>query len=416
MVVLTIVTAGLIIWLLRTSWGLVRLTQAAGIFGLLLVAWSSAIFAIRRGAIDHAIHVSPFYARLTRPLPPPTSKPERHDDLYILILDAYANEKALADRYDFDNHGFTDSLRARGFTVATGSRSNYGWTLWSLASMMSGEHLTALEHDPADPVAAWDILYSGIRRSRILAAFAKAGYRVYLVPSAYFLGTRETAVGETYLPSDARSLRARLARVPLALAAWESSVAGRALQKMGWNLTPVSVAVAPFDGLIELASRPGPKVVMAHSLIAHPPYQFLADCSLRERESGDESAYIDQVKCTNRQVLRAVSEIERADPTAIILLMADHGSASHGLPTDQPAEILDSARARERFGAFRAQRAPANVAIADSMTPINVMREIVRSELGIVMPAVADSSYWSSFTQPTHTVAVDSLLLNRAPR
>lgn len=416
MIILTIVAASLTVGLLRTSWGLVRLTQAAGIFGVLLIAWSVAIFAGRRAAIDHAMHESAFYRRLTRPLPPATSSPKVHHDFYILILDQYANEVALAERYGFDDHPFTDSLRSRGFAVARDSRSNYGWTPWSLASLMSGEHLTDMERDPDGRIASWDILYSSIRHSRILAAFRRAGYRVYLVPSAYFPGTRETAVGETYLPADARSPRARLARVPLAVAAWESSVVGRVLQRMGWNLTPASVAIAPFDGLIELASRPGPKVVIAHSLIAHPPYQFLADCSARAGQTGEESAYTDQVQCTNRQALRVVTEIERTDSTAIILLIADHGSASHGLPIDEPAEALDSARARERFGAFRAQRVPANIAIDDSMTPINVMREIVRSELGIVLPAVADSSYWSSFMQPAHTVAVDSLLLIRGPR
>jgi hypothetical protein len=276
--------------------------------------------------------------------------------------------------------------------------------------MMNGEHLTGLELDPSGRAAAWDILYQSIRRSRILAAFARAGYQVYLVPSAYFRGTLETATGETYTPHGGRSPRARLARNPLAIATWESLLPGRILLKIGWRLAPASVALAPFTGLMELATRPGPKVVVAHSLVTHPPYQFHADCTLRARQTGEERAYTDQVQCTNREVLRAAGEIVSQDSAAIVLLLADHGSASQGLPVDKPAEQLDSARARERFGAFRAQRVPADVAITAGMTPINVIREIVRAELGIVLPSAADSSYWSSFVAPAHTVAVDSLL------
>lgn len=410
LIIMTIAAALLVVWLLRTRRGLVRVTQAATIFGVLVVALPSGTFAVRRAAIDRAMRTSDFYRRLTRPLPTPVTATAVHANLYILILDAYANERVLADRYRFDNRPFVDSLRAMGFIVPQNARSNYGWTPWSLASMLSGEQVTRLERDPSSARASWDILYGSIRRSRILAGYARAGYQVYLVPSAYFPGTRETALGETYLPRDARSVRARLARDPLAGASWGSSIPGRALQKLGWSLTPRSVALAPFTGVIELATKAAPKVVIAHSLIAHPPYAFRADCSLRRRQTGDESAYTDQVRCTNRQVLRVVRAILRDDPAALILITADHGSASQGLPIDEPAEHLDSARARERFGAFRAQRVPANVAITDGMTPINVMRELVRAQLGIDMPAVADSSYWSSFVDPPHAVAVDSLL------
>jgi hypothetical protein len=77
---------------------------------------------------------------------------------------------------------------------------------------------------------------------------------------------------------------------------------------------------------------------------------------------------------------------------------------------DDPAENFDGERARERFGAFRAQLTPTEIVIADSSTPVNVMRQVVGTMLGIDLPVLADSSYWSSFAPPYHFVAVDSLV------
>jgi hypothetical protein len=411
MVVVTILAIGAVAWLLQTKRGLRRVTQAAGVFSILLPVWTALLFIGERISIDRAMTQSAFFRQLTVPLPPPTfPMPAQRRDIYILFLDGYANERVLEERYNFDNSAFTDSLMTLGFTVARDSRSNYAWTPSSLGSMLSGEHVTGLEADSLGRKASWDILYATIRRSRVLAAFARAGYRIFVVPSAYFPGTRSTEVGVTYVPEGSRSIRARLARMPIVTTVWHMTTPGRLLEKAGRNLAPTSVALAPFAGMMELARMAGPKVVVAHSLIAHTPYQFASDCTERRRQTGDESAYTDQIQCTNREVMRVITAIRHADRAPIILLFADHGSASHGLPIAEPAERFDSARARERFGAFRAQLLPTGIAVADSTTPVNVMRQVVGAELGVDLPMVADSSYWSSFNPPYHYVAVDSMV------
>ena len=411
MIAISIVAALLVVWLLRSNRPFRRLTQLTRTFTVALLGWSTVTFVTRRLSIQHAVAQSAFVRRLTQPLPPPARAPlpGRHN-VYLLVLDGYANAAVLAHSYGFDNAVFLDSLRGLGFTVAGNSRSNYGWTPQSLASVLNVEHVRAMEDDPEARAAPWDVLYTIIRRSRVLSAFSRAGYAVYLVPSAYFPGTRYSEVGSSYFPIRSRSAGARLARYPLVDAVWRSTVPGRLIEKTRWNLAFPGVALAPFEGIRELAPITGPKLVLAHSLITHHPYLFDADCRLRRRHSDEEREYPDQVRCTNHEVLRTVREIERVDSAPVILIFADHGSASLGLPIDKPAEALDSVRARERFGAFRAQLVPREIAIADSSTHVNVMREIVGTMLGIDLPALPDSSYWNSFTPAYHFAAVDSML------
>ena len=411
MIAISIVAAGLVIWLRRGNRPFHRLTQLARTFTVVLLAWSAVTFVMRRLSIQHAVARSTFARRLTQPLPAPVRAPlpGRHS-VYMLVLDGYANAAVLARSYGFDNSVFLDSLRSLGFTVARNSRSNYGWTPQSLASVLNVEYVGAMEDDPEARDAPWDVLYTVIRRSRVLSAFSRAGYAVYLVPSAFFPGTRNSEVASSYLPTRSRSLGARLARYPLVDAVWRTTVPGRLLEKSRLNMSFTAVALAPFEGMRELAPIPGPKVVLAHSLLTHPPYVFNADCGLRHLRSDGEHDYPDQIRCTNLEVLRTVREIVRVDSAPVILIFADHGSQSRGLPIDKPAEAFDAERARERFGAFRAQLVPREIVIADSSTHVNVMRQIVGGMLGIDLPMLADSSYWSSFSPVYHFVAVDSML------
>jgi hypothetical protein len=411
MIAISIVAAGLVVWLQRSNRPFRRLTQAARTFTVVLLGWSAVTLVTRRLSTQHAVARSTFVRDLTKPLPQPVRAPlPGRRNVYLLVLDGYANAAVLAHSYGFDNSAFLDSLRGLGFTVARESRSNYGWTPQSLASVLNVEHIRAMEGDPEARDAPWDVLYTVVRRSRVLSAFSRAGYAVYLVPSASFAGTRYSEVGTSYLPTRSRSLAARLARYPLFDATWRMTLPGRLLDKTHWNLAFASVALAPFEGMRELAPIRGPKLVLAHSLITHQPYFFEADCRLRHLRSGDERAYPDQVRCTNREVLRTVREIVRVDSAPVILIFADHGSESRGLPIDKPAEAFDGERARERFGAFRAQLVPPEIVIADSSTHVNVMRQIVGGMLGIDLPMLADSSYWSSFSPVYHFVAVDSML------
>jgi hypothetical protein len=120
--------------------------------------------------------------------------------------------------------------------------------------------------------------------------------------------------------------------------------------------------------------------------------------------------YPAQVRCTNKQVLRALHAVLARDSSAVVVMFGDHGSMSPGLGGGLPAEAITSEQALERFGAFRATRLPAGMTVPDSATPVNVMTHVVRAMLGIEMPPAADSSYWSTLEAVEHFVNVDSLL------
>ena len=188
------------------------------------------------------------------------------------------------------------------------------------------------------------------------------------------------------------------------------TVVGRLGEKTGRSWMPGAVELAPFTATIELVERPGPKFVFAHSLVSHEPFVFDAECRPTRIAGDDASKYPDQVRCTNRQVIRTVRAIEDRDPDAVIVIVADHGPMVVGIGAGAVAEAITRSQAAARFGAFRATRLPPGMTIPDSTTPVNVIRRVVGATLGIDLPDVADSAYWSTLDAVDHFVPVDSLL------
>ena len=411
LIVLSLFTIALVLWLLRTRRDLHAASRTARIVAIALPLLATGEFIAKRVAIHRAVNSSRFLARATRPLPLPShAPPHPKRDVYLLILDQYGSADVLAESYGFDNQPFLDSLAALGLTVTRSSHSNYGWTPLSLGSMLSGEHVRAMEADADTRRAPWEVLYSLIKRSPVLAAYKRAGYQVFLTRSASFTATQSSEVAEAYLPSDSRSPLLRLARLGLARAVLQGTVVGRLVEKTGRSWMPEAIQLAPFTGTIELLKRPGPKLVFAHSLVSHEPFVFDSECRPTRRLPEETSMYPDQVRCTNRQVIRTVRAIEIQDPDAVIVVMADHGPMIPGIAGGAIAEAITRAQATARFGAIRATRLPNGMTLPDSTTPVNVIRRVVAATLGIDLPDVADSSYWSTLDAVDHFVAVDSLL------
>ena len=109
-----------------------------------------------------------------------------------------------------------------------------------------------------------------------------------------------------------------------------------------------------------------PYIMFSHIISPHQPYRFDENCEFRNRSATGTTLelghlpehrplYVNQVHCLAQQLETAMAELIEADPNALILLQADHGSAF------QPAhETLawDDAAIEERMAVFRMTRLP----------------------------------------------------------
>src|SRR5918993_841751 len=196
-------------------------------------------------------------------------------DIYIVILDEYANSNVLRERFGFDNRAFEDSLRRLGFSIPTLVRSNYAQTRLSLPSLLNFSYLTDLERE-LDPRQTDPTIPNHLVENNRTVSFLKSrGYRFVFFPSQWWISTERNRhadfqfsawkgfhLGRAATRSDLR--RAFVTRTPLALLHGDHHDADYVKRVLG--------------RLAQLPSDSAPTLALAHILSPHKPYVFDAQC------------------------------------------------------------------------------------------------------------------------------------------
>jgi hypothetical protein len=376
-----------------------------------------AVFAVTDISRDRmrsasALRDSELVRRLARPVPAPAEPAGLRRDIYLIVLDEYANSRVLRERFGHDNHEFEDSLRALGFHIPRVVRSNYVHTMLSIPSLLNAAHLAPLAGEvgrrSTDPALANRLL----DRSRVAVFLKQRGYRYVFFPSQWWYSTRRSPLADVEPQVWDGSLPLReLGRTELRRAVLGASlVPGRVLRTLVWDADHVRRSLAG----VTLARRFGdPVFVVAHVISPHAPYAVDGDC----RSPPPRTTYVGQLECVNQQLLHLVTElIERAEVPPIILLQGDHGTATLGYSDWPTAAQVPAAAARERFGAFGAYYLPGGGAaeFGDTVTVVNVMGNVLRYYFGAGLPREPDAQYLSLERAPYDFRRVDPAWL--APR
>ncbi len=405
-----VVTGGLLAllvgFLLRRREDLVGPRRVAGVFVYVLIALASVGLANNALRASYEVSRSTFLrSRVALPANVQAqnasgTRSPRHD-IYLVLLDKYANSDMLLERFHYSNDVFADSLRRLGFIAPSHAHSNYAFTWFSLASILNFEHVAGA----GDSLGSAETL--GLRflieNNRSVAFLKRRGYRFYFFPSHMFVATRHDPRADVeFSESSARGrFRAMISRSQLAHTVWTVSVPGVIGRRFSFDIRHPEQEIETFKGLERVVRDPGPKFVFAHIMLTHEPFFFDGDCRLAGlvgRAEPDPQAYLQQIRCTNKLVLELVKSIlKRSQVPPIILLQADHGTFP---PDDPPGETAHpenrDARRAERYRAFGAYYLPGGGAATfdTAGTPVNLMRYVFTYYFGADLPPRANRSYW----------------------
>ena len=407
-----LVLCAVLLWVVRRR---SRLLDGIGRFltltGALLVGWSAfqigSAWLRGRTAIDHSV----LARALARPIEGPASVEGLRRDVYLIVLDEYANSDVLRERFAFDNRPFEDSLRALGFHVPRLVRSNYVHTLLSLPSMLNSAHVSALEHE-LGPKSRHPALPNYLLEHNRVASYLEArGYRYVFFPSHWWYSTSgsSTADAEFRAWTGFDFMRA------LSTGELQRTVGGGSVLRYfdrdhHWEADHVR---RTFEGLAAVPHADRPVFVFAHILKPHDPFVFDRECRTlaRKKEVDEAASYIEQLECTNRLLLGTVREILRTSKVPpIIILQGDHGTSLLGATGYARAGKVPPAVARERFGALGAYYLPDGGAAAfgDTVTVVNVLGNVLRYYFGAHLPRAGDEQYISPADFPYQFRRVDS--------
>ncbi len=414
-------TIGMAWWLARRPAFLDRATTFLALTCTLVAGWMLAQAALHGFRARGATEESALVRRLGQPLAgSPASTPRagsRQRDIYLIILDEYANGAVLRERFGFNNRVFEDSLARLGFTVPRLVRSNYVHTLLSLPSLLNFTHLTVLASE-VGPLETDPTLPNYLVENNRVAAFLKAqGYKFLFFPSQWWISTRRSRNADSefrawrgFHPlrdatrSDLRRWLVRVTALP---------------SNYSYDADHVKRTL---EGVRQVASTAEPTFVFAHVLNPHRPIVFNAgNCpGLRRRSAeigapGKQDAYIRQVECLNDLLISLVTDLLRnSSPAPIILLVGDHGTNTLRYSSAKGAETVSPAQARERFGAFGAFYLPeaGGRILADSVTLVNVIPRVLNHYFAAQIPLAPDSLYMSLEQTPYLFAPVDPAALD----
>ena len=288
-------------------------------------------------------------------------------DVYYLVLDGYSRKDVLAELYEYDNSAFLSDLDTRGFYVAHDSTSNYMQTLHSLASALNFEYLHERLGQQLQGYPDTKFVRELLSFNRLTRFLKTQDYSIVEVGSQVDfvkLGQADLTFDKWQLPKLFGGIFFKMTPFP-----WILRIAG-------WPLlhdTHRARIEYQFDALRDIAHIPGPKFVLAHILVGHPPFVFgpNGEATTPERMYSlfDRSAffslpgasrqeYVDGYRAhlnfLNKRItatLDAILTVSERPP--VIVVQGDHGPGSR-----LDFTCVKDTNLKERFGILNAYYFP----------------------------------------------------------
>ena len=330
-------------------------------------------------------------------------------DLYYVVLDSLGSANTLRRSYEVDLEPFVAALRARGFYVADGARSNYAQTYLSIASALNMSYLDDLASAVGPGTTDRDPLGYLIQENALMRMASQAGYRVVAIGSNY-VATQQFPHADVCVCS-LRGLDevevAAIAQTPLAAT---GILSARSADPFAAHRRKI---IDSFDALEDWRRAPRRTFVFAHILVPHPPFVLARDgsplqpsdrpFSLGESDpvDGPRHEYISGYREQSLYALTRMLEIidallRQPGPRPAIIVHGDHGPA-----TQRRTLGTSETRIRERMDIFAAYYFPDEAAaLYPTITPVNAARILARQYLGVEMPLLPDRVQFSTLERP----------------
>lgn len=323
-------------------------------------------------------------------------------DIYYIILDAYARDDTLFEKYGYDNRPFLNELERLGFFVAQCARSNYAQTNLSLASSLNLDYLQNLSEQFKPGNSSRVGISDLIHHSAVRKALSDLGYEIIAFETGFkvtqledadnYLSPQESPLGKAGLLGGLNGFEKLLLEVSAGRLLTDGTILLPGFLQPNLNnpnLIHRNRIEYSFKQLEVLPKQPNPKFVFAHLVIPHPPYVFGPNGETIDFEKPDDPGYQDQIIYLNKLLVPLLEKlIHQSDTQPIIILQADHG-AIHAEPND-------------RMNILNAYYLPmgGDEEVYDSITPVNTFRLIFNQFFEGEFNLLEDTSYFSVYKKP----------------
>ena len=315
-------------------------------------------------------------------------------DIYYIILDAYASSKTLREIYGFDNSGFENFLKDKGFYIASRSRSNYAETRLSLSSSLNMVHINTFGDKLDLPM-----LHKLFQENKVTRILKSKGYNIVNISSN--IGKFQNLKYADWNVKCGSFLADEFQTTLI-----ETTILGAFKQYIHFAYFYREKILCTLSTLGEVKNKiRKPFFVFAHIMPPHPPYVFgphaePVNSSLDLTNWGklwvQKERYIDQVIFVNNEMKKIIPRILKSEREPIIIIQGDHGPQITSKTTFEDEAI----KARMRIlNAFYLPKNDSSF-LYDSITPVNTFRLIFNRYFNMKYESQEDKSYFTRYAMP----------------
>lgn len=326
-------------------------------------------------------------------------------DIYYIILDAYSRQDVMLSQIGYDNSGFIEALRERGFFVADCSNSNYSGTVESVSSSLNYAYLDEKDNliDENGQLLPFDL-----SNNRVRADLKKYGYQ--FVTTRAFSSENDIQNSDIYLNVlDDRGVKDTIAQSQFTRMYFETTLLRVAFEY--YYMNPLNNDFLPnwlflsdtedpmlgyasywynqtlyvLDSLDEFPEKEGNYLVYAHINVPHGPYVFDRNGGFKYTYNPDDNIpyYTDSVIFINQRILDLVdSIIAKSDVPPVIILQGDHG-----------AHVITTGADKHKILNAYYLPGDAHNDLYDTITPVNTFRIILRDYFDAQIGLLPDNLY-----------------------
>ncbi len=307
-------------------------------------------------------------------------------DIYYIILDGFAAPSSMKEFWNYDDPGFVDFLKGKGFYVAEQSLSNFDRTEFSLCSSLNMNYINDIRDHNKEEVSGL-VFMRLIQDCAIVRAVKELGYQYVSVSSGSF-GTDHILTADHVVKVNCVN---HFFRAVAYCTPW-------------WSLEYYFPVLRDFYGdtrlaagtrMSEILGSKSPKFVFIHTDLPHAPYLFDENGNRLKLPAGlipdwqPPLSHYKQWQFCIKECEKWIDQIQKATAgKAIIIVQSDHGS---GLRMKETVDWYN-----ERMRILNAYYLPGEnkkAALYKTITPVNTFRVVLNSYFDAKLPLLKDQSY-----------------------
>lgn len=339
-------------------------------------------------------------------------------NIYYIVLDAFAREDVLEEKYSFDNSEFLDALEDRGFFIADRSTSNYCMSVLSTSSSLNFRYLDDIAEKVGRKSKNRKPLGEMINNNKVCKILKPYGYKtVAFNASGISLCTFRNAdifykAPGYYIDYFTNGL-INTTMIPAFMTVLNRTLGFSVSHQYSMHRNKILYV---FDKIEEISTHLSfsPLFIYAHVIAPHQPFVFNSEGEpvtpdtnkfliwYNVEKGRDRNEYIEgycnQLSFISKRVIQMIDVVlsnSRVPP--IIVLQSDHGPAL-GL-FEESCEKTDM---KERMSILNAYYLPGKdtETLYSSITPVNSFRVIMNQYFNTDFQLLEDRSFFSTWSHP----------------